>query len=85
MDVQVSKSEFKNLYFRYAQPNSGWTEDYWNQLFESREDDEYYFEAPESLLAKRMMISSGQNMHRMFFLTEDAEEAFFQKPGDGGN
>ena len=82
MQVIVTHTHFRELYFQYAQPNSGWTEDYWKQFFETKQSDVYYFEAPESPLANRMMISSGQNTHRMFFLTEDAEESFFQFPGD---
>jgi hypothetical protein len=77
MDVQVSKDEFKKLYFNYAQPNSGWTEDYWNQFFELEKDKSYFFEEPESPATDRMMIVSGDNGHRMIFLTENSEEAFF--------
>lgn len=82
MQRPVTHSQFKTLYFQHAQPHSGWTEDYWNQFFEGKESDVYYFEAPDSPLANRMMISTGQNMHRMFFLTEEAEESFFQFPSD---
>jgi hypothetical protein len=85
MQTLVTHSQFKKLYFQYAQPHSGWTEDYWNRFFETKKEDVYYFEEPDSPVANRMMISSGQNTHRMFFMTEDAEESFFQKPGDGGN
>lgn len=79
MDVQVSKIEFKKLYFDYAQPNSGWTEDYWNQFFEPERDKSYFFEEPESPVTDRMMIVSGDNRHRMIFLTENSEEAFFAR------
>ncbi len=83
MQVIVTHTHFRELYFKYAQPQSGWTEDYWNQFFEEKECDVFYFEAPASPLANRMMISSGQNTHRMFFLTEEAEESFFKNPSDG--
>jgi hypothetical protein len=79
MDVQVSKIEFKNLYFKYAQPNSGWTEAYLNQLFEPEQDKSYFFEEPDSPAKNRMMIVSGDNRHRMIFLTEDSEEDFFKQ------
>ncbi|MCE2994261.1 MAG: hypothetical protein ACK5RG_08060 [Cyclobacteriaceae bacterium] len=82
MQSQIPHSQFKTLYFQYAQPLSGWTEEYWYRFFETKKEDVYYFEAPESLLASRMMISSGQNTHRMFFLTEEAEESFCQFPND---
>lgn len=77
MDLQVSKDEFKKLYFNYAQPNSGWTEDYWNQFFELEQDKSYFFEKPESPATDRMMVVSGDNKHRMIFLSENSEEAFF--------
>ena len=77
MDVQVSKIEFKKLYFDYAQPNSGWTEDYWNQFFETEQDKSYFFEEPESPAKDRMMIVSGDKKHRMIFLTENSEDSFF--------
>jgi len=77
MDVQVSKGEFKSLYFKYAQPNSGWTEYYWNQLFERERDKNYFFEEPASPAQIQMMIVSGGNKHRMIFLTEKSEDSFF--------
>lgn len=79
MDIEISKAEFKSMYFKYAVPNSGWTVDYWNQSFEYEVLAKYYFEKPDSPLANRMMISSGSGSHRMFFLTEDAEESFSGK------
>jgi hypothetical protein len=82
MQVIVTHTHFRELYSQYVQPHSGWTEDYWNQFFESRQSDTYYFEPPASPLANRMMISSGQNTHRLFFLTEEAEESFCQFPND---
>jgi len=33
-EKEVSKEEFKALYFKYATPYSGWTEDCWNKFFE---------------------------------------------------
>ncbi|NOS55473.1 MAG: hypothetical protein HOP37_04365 [Cyclobacteriaceae bacterium] len=77
MDIQVSKSEFKNLYFRFAQPNNGWTADYWNQFFEREQNKNYFYEEPASPAQSQMMIVSGNNKHRMIFLTENSEEAFF--------
>jgi hypothetical protein len=77
MDVQISKEEFKSKYMKYGQPNSGWTEDYWNQFFELEQDKSYFFQEPESPAANRMMIVSGDRKHRMIFLTEDSEESFF--------
>ena len=81
MEQEVSKMEFKNLYFQYSTPNSGWTEDYWNQFYENEEGKKYYFSSPETPDSTRMFIVSEATNHRMIFLTEDAEESFFDFPG----
>ena len=81
MEQEVSKSEFKNLYFKYATPNSGWTEDYWNKFYESEEGKKYFFASPETPESIRMFIISGAGEHQIIFLTEDAEESFFDFPG----
>lgn len=78
MDKEITKEEFKEIYFKHALPNSGWTEDYWNHFFEKEEGKKYFYTEPE---LPRMFISSGKNEHRIFFLTEEAEESFFDFPG----
>ena len=77
----VSKEEFKDLYFKYATPNSGWTEDYWNHFYESEVGKKYFFTEPATPESTRMFIISGDSQHRIIFLTEDAEESFFDFPG----
>lgn len=80
MEREVSKLEFKNLYFKYATTNSGWTEDYWNQFYEKEEGKNYFFTPPTTPESTRMFIVSDAGIHRMIFLTDEAEESFFDFP-----
>jgi hypothetical protein len=81
MEEEVTKEKFKDLYFKYATSNSGWTESYWNQFFENNEGERYFFVKPETPNSTSMFITSEGNKHRMIFLSEDAEESFFDFPG----
>lgn len=81
MEEEVSKSKFKDLYFTYATPYSGWTSDYWDQFYEKEEGRKYYFTKPATPESTRMFIVSDTTKHRMVFLTEEAEESFFDYPG----
>lgn len=81
MEEEVTKERFKDLYFKHATPNSGWTEDYWNHFYEKEEGKRYFFTKPATSESTRMFIVSGDNKHRLIFLTEDAEESFFDFPG----
>ena len=81
MEKEVSQVRFKELYFQYATRNSGWTEDYWNQFYEREEGKKYFFMQPATPESSRMFIVSDGASHRMIFLTEDAEESFFDFPG----
>ncbi len=74
MDREVTKQEFKRLFFQY-----GWTESYWQQFFEHEQNARYFFTEPTSPDQTRMFISSGHNEHRIFLLSEEAEEAFFDR------
>jgi len=81
MEQEVTKAKFKDLYHKYATPYSGWTEDYWNQFYEGEERKRYFFSKPATPASTRMFIVSDADKHRMIFLTEDAEESFFDFPG----
>ena len=81
MEEEISKQAFKEFYFKYATPNSGWTEEYWDHFYEQEEGKRYFFTAPETPDSNRMFIVSGDDKHRMIFLTEDSEESFFDFPG----
>ena len=81
MEEEITKEKFKELYFEYATPNSGWTEDYWKHFYEKEEGKRYFFTKPETLDSTRMFIVSDALKHRMIFLTAEAEESFFDYPG----
>ncbi len=80
-EQEITKEKFKELYFYYATPNSGWTEDYWNHFYENEEGKRYFFTKPDTPASTRMFIVSENTKHRMVFLTEEGEESFFDFPG----
>jgi len=73
-EKEVTKEEFKALYFKYATPHSGWTEDYWNQFYEKDEGKRYFFTKPQTPESTSMFIVDDNIKRRMVFLTEDALE-----------
>ncbi len=78
MDREITKEEFKDLFFKHGVEGSGgWTPDYWDKFFEHEENARYFFTAPNTPDQVRMFISSGGGTHRIFFLSEEAEESFF--------
>ena len=81
MEEEITKEKFKELYFKYATRHSGWAEDYWNKFYEEEKGKKYFFSEPTSTDSIRMFIVSDSEKHRMVFLTEDAEESFFDFPG----
>ncbi len=78
MDREVTKQEFKELFFKYgvAQSNGGWNEGYWNEFYERENNARYFFTEPASPDQVRMFISSGGGTHRIFLLSKEAEESF---------
>jgi len=80
-EKEVTKEEFKTLYFKYATPNSGWTQDYWDKFFEKEEGKKYFFTAPASASHTSMFITTDEHTRRIVFLTDEAEEHFFDFPG----
>ncbi len=80
MEEEITKEKFRELYFKYATPNSGSTEDYWNHFYEKEEGKRYFFAKPETPDSTSMFIVSDAHKHRMVFLTEEAEESFFDFP-----
>jgi hypothetical protein len=82
---QVTKEQFKDLYFRLGgETPTGWGLDYWNRFFvdNERTDMKYLVEEPRTPDHNRMMIVTdfGAKEYRLFFLTEEAEESFFEFP-----
>ncbi|MCC7196984.1 hypothetical protein IT413_02190 [Candidatus Peregrinibacteria bacterium] len=81
IEKEVTKEEFKVLYFKYATPHSGWTQDYWNQFFENETGKKYFFTAPASANHVSMFITTDKDTRRIVFMTEESEESFFDYPG----
>ena len=80
-EQEISKSVFKEIYFKFASTESGWTQSYWDIFFEEEEEGEKYFIIqPRSVQENRMFIRSGGGEHCIYFLTEEAEESFFRFP-----
>jgi len=82
---KVSKEYFKEIYFKLGGGSAtGWGPEYWNEFFEieKRPGMKYLVEEPETPQHTRMMIVTdfGNNEYRLFFLTEESEESFFDFP-----
>jgi hypothetical protein len=67
MEREITKEEFKRLYFQNA--GYGWTEEYWDKFFEHEEGKKYFYREPDSPQATRMFIGSDAQSHRIYFLT----------------
>ena len=83
---EVTKEQFKEIYFRLGGgAATGWGPVYWNRFFENEKMPgmKYLAEEPPTPEHTRMMIVSGRNECRLFFLTEESEESFFDFPGEG--
>ena len=82
----VTKEQFKDIYFRLGGGDTaGWGLEYWNKFFEDNgtPDMKYLVHEPETPEHTRMMIVTdySTNEYRLFFMTEEAEEHFFDFPG----
>ena len=82
---QVGKGLFEEMYFRLRGGKSGWTADYWREVIEPYTGLGWRFmvEEPRSAQHNRMFIVIDPKAmeHRMFFLTEEAEDRFMEWPG----
>ena len=82
---EVTKEQFKEMYFRLGGEMTGWSLDYWNNHFEHEEKPsmKYLAEEPQTPEHTRMFIvsDSGARECRLFFMTEESEESFFDFPG----
>jgi hypothetical protein len=81
--TEVSKEQFRAMYFKYGRAVDGWGQAYWDEFFEEEKPMpmKYLVQEPESPGHCRMMIVSdyGRREYRMFFLTEEAEERLFDR------
>jgi hypothetical protein len=80
-EKEISKEEFKQFYFKYGKLNDGRSQEYWDHFFENEKNKKYYFIEPESSKYNRMFIVTDDRIRRMFLLTEEGEESFFDYPG----
>lgn len=85
---QVSKGLFKEIYFRLGGgESSGWTADYWREVFEEESELGWRFmvEEPSSAEHDRMCVVTDHEAreHRLFFVTEPSAEDFFGRHGEG--
>jgi hypothetical protein len=78
---EVTKEQFREMYFRYGNGITGWTQEYWDTFYEKEKNPpmRYMIRMPASPKHTRMIIVDdfAAKEYRMFFLTEDEEESFF--------
>ena len=75
----VSRAQFKAIFLEHATRDQGWT---WDAFEPERPGMRYCYEPPESPAHTRLMVASdfGAKEYRLFFMTEEAEERFFDFP-----
>jgi hypothetical protein len=80
---QVTKEQFKECFLRYSQPGDGYGPEYWDRFFGKPDASpiRYLVEEPQSPEHCRLMLVTGAGECRLFFMTEEAEERFFEFPG----
>ena len=83
---EVPKGKFKEIYFRLGGGKySGWTADYWQKFYEDEVKPGWKFmvQEPESPKHGRMWIvaDDAAKEYRLFFMTEESTENFFDYPG----
>jgi hypothetical protein len=81
---EITKSQFKKLFFKHLTPESGWSRGDWKSLARDRGFEmKYMVEEPASSEHTRLYIVSdyGSREHRMFFMTLESDEALHEHPG----
>ena len=70
---EVTKSEFKQIYFELGGGRDGWDAAYWKRHFEDdpRPAMRFMVEEPATARDTTMWIVSDDNEHRLFFRTEE--------------
>jgi hypothetical protein len=78
---EVTKEQFKEIYLNLG----GGSLVYWDTFYEAekRPGMKYRVEEPQTPEHTRMMVVTdyGENEYRLFFMTEESEESFFDFPG----
>jgi hypothetical protein len=83
---EVTKEAFKQIYFRLGGGrHSGWTAEYWQQFFEDDVKPGWQFmvEEPKTPGHDQMWIVTDveNRQYRLFFMTEQATDDFFDSGG----
>ena len=83
MMKQITKSEFVELFIKHATPaDSGWNPDHWKTLEKYHETEtKWMYQEPQSPQHDRLYLVCGCGENRMFFMTDESDEAFFDHPG----
>jgi hypothetical protein len=78
---EVTKREFKRIYFKYGKSEDGWTRSYWKKFYgkATSSDLKCKVELPRDEDASRMMIvdDHSRNEVRLFFVSVEQEGRFF--------
>lgn len=80
---EVTKEEFKNIYFKHGKPEDGWGQDYWYEFYEhpGKQNMKYMIDLPDDVQTLRMMVANDYslNEYRLFFVSTQqmAQEALF--------
>lgn len=77
---EISKDEFKKIYFKYGTESNGWSKSYWEQFFENKAVEKYEVTGDSEDDTLSMMISTGQDECRIILMDEDAIDRFFEIP-----
>jgi len=81
---EVTKSEFKQIYFKLGGGRDGWDARHWKRVFEDdpRPGMRFMVEKPATARDTTMWIVSdyGANEYRLFFRTEEHSDAMLEFP-----
>ena len=81
---EVTKSEFKRIYFKLGRSRDGWDAAHWKRTFEDnpRPGMRFMVEDPATSRDTTMWIVSdfGGNEYRLFFRTEEHSDDMLQFP-----
>jgi len=81
---EVTKSEFKQIYFELGGGRDGWDAAHWKRVFEDEPHPGMRFmvEEPATAHDTTMWIVSdyGANEHRLFFRTEEHSDSMLEFP-----
>jgi hypothetical protein len=86
---EVTREQFREIYFRLGGgPQSGWTAAYWEALFDEavRPGWRFMIQEPRAPGDNQMWIVADNDgrEYRLFFLSEESTESFFDLPGVRG-